>query len=314
MAATVSTIRKALSSYVRADQDLLDFLNMVLPRLYNMGYWKDLLYQYAVITDHAYITLPWDAASIVAANVGSHPAGLANQWQDYRTMGSPSTGVSPIYGLVDDGYLPTISDLSTETTYQLQVESLVSAADSRPADGKVYVEYLNEDDDVKRHSFSLGAPDAPLTTFTTPDRVTSIREIRFSNVSDTINVSAVPTNTALATILVAEGRGDEVCRYRRFRLTNPSSESITVLLLLKRGFANLMHESDVVYLSDINTLKHGILATVAEDNADIERANYHWGVCKMLLEDQKDAVKGMIRIHPSIDPTGGIGYGIPNMT
>jgi hypothetical protein len=314
MAATVSTIRKALSPYVRADQDLLAFLNAVLPRLTDMGYWKDLLWQQAIITDHGYVTLPWDADSIVAANVSTHPAGLANRWQDYRTVGSPSTGVTPLFGLVDDGYYPTISDLVVDETYQLRIDTIESAADGRPSDGFVYVTYENEDGDVRRHTFSLGLPDTPLTTFTTPNRVAVIREIRFSNVSDFINVSAVPTDTELATILVAEGKGDEVCRYRRFRLANQSSAEVPVLLLLKRAFKPVSLESDVVYLSNINVLKHGILATVAEDNADIERANYHWGVCQTLLENEKDAVKGMIRIYPQVDPTGGIGAAMLNMT
>lgn len=313
MAATVSTLRKSLSSYVRADQDLVVFLNSILPRLTNMGYWKDLLYQIAITTDHGYLTLPWDSDTVVAANVSAHPAGLANRWQDYRTVGSPSTGVTPIFGLVDDGYYPTIVELSTETTYQIQVETIETAADGRPADGFVYVVYENEDGDVCRHTFSLGLPDTLLTTFTTPNRVSLIREIRFSNVSNMINVSAVPTDTSMTTLLIAEGRGDEVCRYRRFRLSNPTGASVQTLLLLKRSFKPVSLESDVVYLSDINVLKHGILATVAEDNADIERANYHWGVCKMLLEDEKDAVKGMIRIYPNIDPTGGIGSPIANM-
>lgn len=313
MAATVSTLRKALTPYVRADQDFLDFLNSVLPRLTNMGYWKDLLYQYSVITDHGYVTLPWDADSIVAANVGNHPTGLSNVWQDYRTAGYSSRGPQPVYGLVDDGYHPTISDLIEGETYQLQVETLVSAEDGRPPDGKVFIEYIAEDGTSKRWVFSLGVSGATLTTFTAPNRVSRIKEIRFAGVSNLINLKAVPTDTSLTTILVAEGRGDEVCRYRRFRLHNPSGSDLPVLLLLKRAFKPLSLESDVVYLSDLNVIKHGILATVAEDNADLERANYHWNVCKMLLEDEKDAVKGMIRIYPNIDPTGGIGYRIPNM-
>jgi hypothetical protein len=68
-----------------------------------------------------------------------------------------------------------------------------------------------------------------------------------------------------------------------------------------------MDESDVVYLGNVNCIKHGILATTAEDNADIERANYHWQVCKQLLEDEKDAYRGGARQTMRVDPYSGNG-------
>jgi hypothetical protein len=37
-----------------------------------------------------------------------------------------------------------------------------------------------------------------------------------------------------------------------------------------------MDESDIVYLGNVNAIKCAILATTAEDNADIERSGYHW--------------------------------------
>ena len=69
---------------------------------------------------------------------------------------------------------------------------------------------------------------------------------------------------------------------------------------------------DVVRPSNLNAIKHGLLGTVAEDNADLERANYHWNVCKQLLEEELDAYRGSAKPTVNFDPTGS-GSRIPNV-
>tara|TARA_R100000734_G_scaffold18630_3_gene15980 strand:+ start:1968 stop:2324 length:357 start_codon:yes stop_codon:yes gene_type:complete len=117
----------------------------------------------------------------------------------------------------------------------------------------------------------------------------------------------------MATLTLARGRGNEVARYRRFRLSNPSSSDKTAFILLKRRFETLFNDDDIVYLSNVNAIKHGILATVAEDNADIQRADYHWNVCNALLDQEKSAYRGMVNPEMNLDPFGGSASRVVNM-
>ncbi len=117
----------------------------------------------------------------------------------------------------------------------------------------------------------------------------------------------------MATLTLARGRGNEVARYRRFRLSNPSEADRTAFVLLKRRFETLFNDDDIVYLSNVNAIKHGILATVAEDNADIQRADYHWNVCNALLDQEKSAYRGMAKPEMNIDPFGGSASRVVNV-
>jgi len=60
-------------------------------------------------------------------------------------------------------------------------------------------------------------------------------------------------------------------------------------------------------LGNVNAIKCAILATTAEDNADIERSGYHWQVCRQLLEEEKDSSRGGARQVFTIDPYSGNG-------
>ena len=92
--------------------------------------------------------------------------------------------------------------------------------------------------------------------------------------------------------ILAEVRGDGVARYRRFRFANPSAGSQNAKLLLKRAWQPVMVQSDIVHLGNINAIKHGLLGLLAEDNADLERAQYHWAVSQQLLEEELDSARG----------------------
>ena len=61
-----------------------------------------------------------------------------------------------------------------------------------------------------------------------------------------------------------------------------------------------------------NAIKHGFLGCVAEDNADIERASYHWAICKQLLEEELDAYRGGAKPTLQFDPSGS-GSRVPNI-
>ncbi len=575
MASTVSYLERTLQKYVRSDEDFLCILNMALPRLYSLGYWKDLIIQEVQTSTYPYFTLPRYAESVIAIAVDNVPTNLRSIWHDMRIVGVTDKSPATIFGAVDDGLHPVEVDLSSENDYFLTVNP-ISPYTTLPSEGRVDAEIVTDSGAVKYLSFdldgsssyqflaaeegnyvrdirSLSFIDVPrqvefwavpsasalydetltdssialegnittpitgdhdflsITEFSvatpmrltltlsvatrSPQTVTLVRDFNLifsggtfvlsnlsgpttgtgaveankwratlnltsitgdansvdvdysvttsvdttflqpyidistgltlaspydeasqvnvaaggvlqlwdgddelndtnigtwtpsgsyadpatfaaaleagwetaSGASDVVSVdyisngeypifrvtltgSAVthvrgiessPTTfqpvfidveagtattcsvaatleqledpSGVETIKVGAGRGTEVARYRRFRINNETNKERTIFMLLKRRFENLLNQDDIVYLDNINALKHSILGTIAEDNADLERANYHWGVCQVLLDQEKDAHRGMVKPTLKIDPTGGSGYPIPNM-
>lgn len=313
MASTVSYLERTLQKYVRPDEDFLCILNMALPRLYALGYWKDLIIQEAQATTYGHFTIPRSAESVIAISVDDVPTQLRSLWHDMRIVGPVDNGPPPIFGAVDDGLHPTEVDLSSENDYFLTVNP-ISPYTTLPTEGRVDIEVVTDSGAVKYLVFEMdGSASKQVLTAETGNYITDIRSISFVDVPRQVEVWAESETEGVATLKVGEGRGTEIARYRRFRINNETRQERVVFMLLKRRFEPLLNQDDIVYLDNINALKHSILGTIAEDNADIERANYHWGVCNLLLDQEKDAHRGMVRPTLKIDPTGGTGSRIPNI-
>jgi hypothetical protein len=313
-AMTVKSLSDQLSSYCSPDQRFIPVLNLVLPRLYSMGYWRDLAYEYRITTSNGYFALPQDAESIMAATVDKSPQNLWAQWHDYSIGGMPNTySAYGLFGVVDDGIHSTKEALDPTKGYNFFIIPVFPNT-YLPIDGIVTIgyTYLNG---TKRpvDKADLGvlynaSGEVANFDFATDDEANSILQIRFDGISVDIELIAVEAGKTYADrIVLAEGRGDQIFRYRRYRTKTPSSATQEIFLLLKRAFVPIMDESDIVYLGNVNAIKSGILATTAEDNADIERANYHWQVCKQLLEEEKDAYRGGARQVMRVDPYSGNG-------
>lgn len=299
---TVKSLSDQLSSYCSPDQRFLPVLNLVLPRLYAMGYWRDLCYELEIETSNSYFSIPMEAESVMAAMVDQTPKNLWAQWHDYKVGGMPNSYSSyPIFGIVDDGYGPVKEVLPNDTNHTLRLEP-ISPNTTLPADGYVHVVYERESGAISNYSYEISNAASMLSPHTD---IRKVIEVRFEGIP--VRVRLVGTD-GTKTYTLAEGRGDFVARYRRFRTSAPSNGgSQKIFLLLKRAFQPLMDESDVVYLGNVNAIKCGILATTAEDNADIERSGYHWQVCRQLLEEEKDASRGAARQVFTIDPYSGNG-------
>src|SRR5210317_665334 len=110
-ALTVKAVTKALSNYVRPDEDIVAKLNMVMPRLYAMGMWRDLLYDWSIETTNDYFALPEHSESLIGAMLENSPVDAQSQWHDYRISGYASEGPAPIFGVVDDGFHEAKEDL-----------------------------------------------------------------------------------------------------------------------------------------------------------------------------------------------------------
>jgi hypothetical protein len=300
-ALTVKNLYDQLSGYAPPDQQFLPMLNMVLPRLYGMGYWRDLCYELQVTTSEGYFGLPEEAESVMMATVEGQPKSLWAQWHDYKIAGLPNSySTDPVFGVVDDGFYPTKDMLDPEVNHTLSVAP-VTPNTLLPSTGKVYVEFVRDTDDaVVQYIFSLDGSSGLISTgYTDIRRVT---EIRYEGVPQKVEVRAAVSGGS-GSFVIATAKGSGVARYRRYRIQDPTNNpSTNVALLVKRAFLPLSEDTDVVYLGNVNAIKHGILATTAEDNADIERAQYHWAVCKQLLEEEKDAHRGGARHAVMVDP------------
>lgn len=308
-ALTVKAVTKALSEYVRPDEDLVAKLNLVMPRLYAMGMWKDLLYDWSIDTTNDYFAMPEHSESLLGAMLEDSPVEARSQWHDYRIGGYAKAGPSPIFGVVDDGYHPSKEDLRTPTNsdvYEIVIRA-VAPATSLPSDGKIVVESTKSDGTKVSNSVDLGAYGAGWSAAT----ITKVNEISFSDIHDSVEVYASNQDDN-SEIVLAVVKGDGVARYRRFRFSNPSAEVKNIKLLLKRAWEPVLVQDDLIYLGNLNAIKHGLLGMLAEDNADLERAQYHWTICQKLLDEELDAARGAAKPRVSLDPSGS-GSTIPNI-
>ena len=315
-ALTVKAVTKALGDYVRPDEDIVAKLNMVMPRIYAMGMWRDLLYDWSIETTNDYFALPEHAESLLGAVLQNSPVDAQAQWHDYRISGYATDGPSPIYGVIDDGYHPTKEDLVHEESGDIYriIAYPVAPNTTLPTEGSITVVYGRStdsevgEDTIGEYTFDLNGG----STVTTSDAdIMDIKSISFSDVPEEVELkygaSGIPTPITVATV-----KGDGVARYRRFRFYNSSSETKNVKLLLKRAWQPVLTQDDFIYLGNLNAIKHGLLGMLAEDNADLERAQYHWTICRQLLDEELDAARGAAKPKPILKPVGN-QINIPNI-
>ena len=301
-------------------------LNLALPRLYNMGMWRDLVFEDVVTTTSSTFTIPDNAESIISAIVDgdgsstdySFPRTIRSQFHDYRLFGRDDTAgehTLAALGIVDDGYSATVEEPVDGKTYSLKLQP-ISPATTIPASGKVHVTFSDGtgiSSPTADHTVSMGGRftcggQASLTTSTTS--ITSISEIRVGTDELSAPVKLTWEETGSSTSLVAANdlqQANQVTRYRRYRIDNRDDKTVTLRLLLKRKFQKLLSSTDVVYISSLNAIKHALLGSIAEENADVERANYHWSVCRALLDEQLDAHRGAAKPAVNFSPAGAGG-------
>jgi hypothetical protein len=132
--------------------------------------------------------------------------------------------------------------------------------------------------------------------------ITSIDSVQFASLPDNFELRTDPTDPETAVASLRKGSG--VTRYRRYRLNKSVDGSTIVHVLCKRAFIPIADNSDIIFVNNIGAIKHGLLARIAEDGADIERAEYHWGKCVALLEEEATSVRGAAMPRLNFDPFG----------
>lgn len=300
--------------YVDPQGDFTHALRQVLPRLYKMGLWPDLVYETSVSGKYGYISLPSGTDSILACTVNNLPRPVRSLWHDIRITGR-SAALSTAYGIVDDGFHPVLLDMkdaqgvdSEDDVTPMSVLYLVPNGETTTTwaaetDGTVTMTTDNIDTTGYQTAESSWDASPGDWVLAVPGDFKWIVEIRYEGITRTLDLlltDFVDAPVVLATIPPGSG----VLRFRRFR-TPVKHDSTVVHLLLKRDAPSDLTDETVVHLSNIEAIKHGLLGLIAEDNADVQRAEYHWTTAGKLLDQELLSVLGAAKPALSIDLSGG---------
>ena len=294
-----------LGTYIEPNGDFKSSLNQVLARIYNMGIYRDLTVQYSLPVVDGCITLPDDADSILHTMVDGFPVPVRSLWHDFKSIGIGNLSVNPTiqWGLIDAGYAPTKQLLTGETNMLY----ITTAADSylphsfTPTDGSSITVVGSNGDQFYTGEVVTASPYASygVEFF---NAITSIVSIHFEGLIGAFDLrtDAADRATTIATV----GPDSGVTRYRRFRINGSVDGTTVVHVLCKRAFQPLYDDNDIVFVGNIGAIKQGLLGRLMEDNADIERAQYHWNQCMLLMEEEVNSSRGAAVPRLNIDPYG----------
>jgi hypothetical protein len=290
-----------------------DALNEVMPRIYKMGYWREMLVEHTQDASDEYVSLPLDTDSVVAGVLDNNPLPTKSLWHDYRLVGTNDQDDTILSAFIDDGYAPTYRDIETQYAYQFELQAIQDYNSSLPTSAFT-VDIL-----YRGSGTGSGFSVYTLSNSNTADsgsgiNVSSIDSIIYKNIPDkySIRVLADPFDDSFDAVVLADlPSGSGVVRYRRYRIGNTNSTS-SAHMLLKRRWLDVDGQDDLVHVPSKAILKHALLGKLSEDNSDIQRAQYHWSLVSQLLETDTDSYRGSSRPALRIAP-GGVGSGISGM-
>lgn len=301
-ATTVNQLVPMLSSYIEPDGEFKNSLNQVLSRIYNMGTYRDLTIQYSLPVVDNCITLPDEADAVLHTIVDNQPVPVRSLWHDFKSVGMGVGASDLTWGLVDAGFHPLkrLIQTATNTLHIVPSDQSPTRTNFNLADGELVAITATDGDKIYASTTdSVSDNDVPLT-FTA--NIDSVISIQFDGLTDwyDIRTTAADPDTTIATV----GPDSGVTRYRRFRLNRSTNGLTTVHVLCKRAFQPIRTDNDIVYVSNIGALKHGLLGRLMEDNADIERSEYHWNKCMQLMEEEAATSRGAALPRLNVDPYG----------
>jgi len=299
MATTLSQIKKTLGSYVEPSGDFVASLNQVLSRIHNMGTYRALTTQHSLPVNDGAVTLPDEADSILHVMVDGFPTPVRSLWHDFKIAGLNSLN-GPAWGAVDSGFWPTIK-LVREPITELHIRPSILGTSTTPIateEGET-VEVVAWAADNSKRVVSTFDNDSKTLTFAEPVR--AVVEVRYDSLVRRYDsrLDALDPESRIATV----GPESGATHYRRFRIDRASEDTV-VHVLCKRAFVPVVADTDLVYVTNLGALKHGLLGRIADDSADIERAQYHWAQCALHLEEEAASSKGAAIPRLNIDPYG----------
>lgn len=302
-AATLGQLSTKLSAYTTPDGPTFpDALSQVLERVYNLGLWQDITDERIIQAQaDATIALPLDTDAVLYWIVNDSPAGKVRPlWHDYRLVGRSAN--QPVgAGLIDAGFSVGASyEDDEEAGYYLRFET----ENGTNFSGTESFTIDFTDGDGVRSSETLEPANSVAFIVTTETDIAKIHSIIWGGVSKRVRVELKNADTEFDDDnfgLIAEPDG--VMRHRRFRVSG-AREGDDVRVLLKRKPPYLSADNDIVYLGNTNALKHGLLAVIAEDNADLEKAQYHWGECVRIFNEELGMLDVSHEFAVNLDLTG----------
>ena len=306
---TVTQLESLLGEYVEPGKNFTMKLAQVLPRLYAMGLWRDITYETSLDGSLGYVTLPADTDSVLASTVNNYPRPVRSLWHDVRIVGRQAV-LSSYFGIVDDGYYPVI--LSMKDVQAVDAEADVTGPTSLTAYAVGTDTAINTDDFqgavviTYQTTTSAGSSVQEATAdsdlaFALSGGALSITSIVYDNVNTPFDLK---DPNFLTKIIATVPQGSGVCRFRRFRVCSPNDDT-TVHLLVKRECPVTLFEDTIVHLGNINAIKHGLLAVIAEDNSDTDKSRFHWGECFKLLDEELVSILGAAKPTLTVDLSGG---------
>lgn len=312
-AATLEQLTDRLTRYADPNgPPFAEALSGVLERIYSLGLWQDITDERVLTVQRDLtISIPRDTDTVLHWILNESPAGpIRPLWHDYRLLGKGANPPSAA-GLVDAGYRATRVPLAAAGHGLFYV--VASNDDYRTANwpgpgggghGTLVVEatdgtkiYRQSNETLPAYAFGFGY-DSGDDSFETVSEILSIRYTDFLVPYD-IRTDENDPDSVIATV----GPGSGVCRYRTFRV-NGSQPDDSVRVLLKRRPPALTSTQDIVHIGNHNALKHGLLAVLAEENADLERSQFHWTECVRILNEELGTLDVGHQFALNIDLTG----------
>jgi len=382
---TVTQLSTPLSGYLppSAGQSpattMLLMMNQVQETLYAKGDWPSLTTEWSVDVSAGYFCLPGEFESVLSASLDEYPVQIRSL--DYETkrggQGTLGRSVSIIYGFVDKGYVPLMSDIATvgcdeliftcasasfasgdtaTITYtdsidgytkvvlplQYMAISIVSAADygggytsltinsneSLVSSLGITISQVSGSDPTYIGVFRIAFVLSPTVIVIDKDFVALTGTIVATTDATLIPANVISSVESLeyaslpgrAMVKDADGiiyailePGDGVSEYRRYevpQVPEDTTDEWTARCTVKRKFIPLTANSDFVRIDNLRALKQGMLAVIAEDNADLDRADRHWNEAIKILNDELYDCRGGVEEHPIIEPWGAGVSGI----
>ena len=301
---TVAQLQEILGtgeySYVVPRGNFISALKQVLPRIMALGLWRDMTYEISLSGELGYVSLPPDTDSVLACTINDRPRPVRSLWHDVRITGRHPV-LSQYYGIVDAGYFPVLRDMKDVQGVDTD-EDVTPIGDlylvptgttdtnwATEPDGEVILTTNVEGRSGTQLISSTWAVSPGDWAFTVDsESFTRIDSVVYNDITEPLDIiDTAYSNTVVATIPAGSG----VLRFRRFR-TPLKNDETTVHLLVKRACPSEITDDTIIYLGNIGAIKHGLLGLIAEDNADIERAEYHWTKVGKLLDEELLSILG----------------------
>lgn len=307
---TVSQLQAVLGTYVVPQGSFIVALNQVLEKLYSLGEWNDLKVQVTMDAAAGYIVLAPDYECLLAGRLNNVPIVIQGMYYQYQENGPGflDPPVGQVYGLMDEGRVSLMSDLPTDGLTEL-VFTLTSGTFA--SGDSVTVNYTTEDGLVT----ASNSPTSGTTfTLTPASNILSIESISYASLPGRVLAQAEDSSSNNITYAILLP-GDNTAQFRRYQVPQVSSETSqtwTLDAVVKRAFMPVSSASDMVRLDNVEALKHGLLAVIAEDASDLARSELHWAKAEKALSNVLNQSRGGAKSYPQVNPWGnGIGA-IPN--